>query len=473
VTYGTLLQERRRGLHAQIVDTIESLYADRLAEHVERLAHHAWHGAVWDKATTYLRQAGAKAKDRSGFRQAASSLEQAIGALDRRPKSDETHELAFDIRRELHDSLLMLGQLDRRLEVVRQMKELAEVLGDTSRLARALALTCNALTHLGQTEEAVRIGRRSVDLIGALDEPTSEMIARSYLGQAQWNSGAYREAAENLRRSIAALRVGSDTHRGIGPFPSVLYRHFLVVCLTELGEFDEATAISREAVRIAEVLDNPWSRTLAYKAMATVALLRGDTSRAVVVSAQGVDLCTTYDMIFLWPHLASLNGYAMALAGRHEDGVALMEGALKASLAMRLGQEETLRRAHASEGYLLAGRIDEARDTALGALEFAEQHGQHGFGARAHWVLGDVARLHPTLPADSAEHHYREALRRADERGMRPLAAHCHLGLGKMHLCTGAREQAHEQLTIATAMYREMNLTYWLEQAAAEMRRFG
>jgi hypothetical protein len=60
-------------------------YADRLAEHVERLAHYAWPGAAWD-TVTYLRQAGAKAKDRSGFRQAASSLEQAIGTLDQLPK---------------------------------------------------------------------------------------------------------------------------------------------------------------------------------------------------------------------------------------------------------------------------------------------------------------------------------------------------------------------------------------------------
>jgi predicted ATPase len=60
VTYGSLLQERRRGLHAHIMHTIESLYGDRLAERVDRLAHHAWHGAVWDKAVTYLRRRARK-----------------------------------------------------------------------------------------------------------------------------------------------------------------------------------------------------------------------------------------------------------------------------------------------------------------------------------------------------------------------------------------------------------------------------
>jgi class 3 adenylate cyclase/tetratricopeptide (TPR) repeat protein len=472
VTYASLLQERRRGVHARIVETIESLYGDRLAERVEQLAHHAWHGAVWNKAATYLRQAGAKAVDRSGFREAVSSLEQALRALDRLPKSGEMQELAFDIRRELLDPLLM--QLDRRVEVVHEMKELAEVLGDTSRLVRALARTSNVLTHLGQTEMAVRNGRRSVELTSALSDPTLEMEARSHLGQAQLSSGAYEEAAANLRWGIAVLGVETDRRPlGYGPFPSVLYRHFLVGCLTQLGEFDEATTVSREAVRIAEALDNPWSRALAYNAVAMLAVQRGDTSRAVAVAGRGLDLCNAYDMKFLWPRLASLSGYAMTLTGRFEDGVALMESALQASLAMRLAQDEAIRRAHASEGYLLAGRIREARDTALGALEFAEQHGQHGSGAWAHRLLGDIARLHPSLLPDSAAHHYREALRRADERGMRPLIAHCHLGLGKMHLRGGALEQAHEQLTIATTMYREMNMTYWLEQAEAEMRQFG
>jgi tetratricopeptide (TPR) repeat protein len=474
VAYGSLVQERRRGLHAHIMETIESLYGDRLTERVEQLAHHAWHGAVWNKAVTYLRQAGAKATERSGFREAISSLEQALRALDRLPQTPQMQELAFDIRRELFDPHLMLGQFDRRLEVLPHMKELAEVLGDTSRLARALALTCNALIHLGRIDEAVQTGLRSVELAVTLDDPTSEAMARSHLGQAQFESGACTEAAVNARRSIAALRVESDrTRLGYGSFPSVLYRQFLVLCLTELGEFNEATAVSREAVQIAEALDNPWSRALAYNAMATVAVQRGDTSRAVAVAAQGVDLCSTFDLTFSWPRLASLNGYAMVLAGRYEDGIALMEGALQASLAMHYGQEEALRRVRASEGYLLAGRIQEARDTAFRALEFADQHGQHGYSAWARRVLGDIARLHPLILPGSAEHHYREALRRADERGMRPLSAHCQFGLGTFYRSAGEAGRAREHLAQAMELYSDMGMASWLDKAEAEMRQLA
>ena len=51
---------------------------------------------------------------------------------------------------------------------------------------------------------------------------------------------------------------------------------------------------------------------------------------------------------------------------------------------------------------------------------------------------------------------------------MRPLA-HCHLGLGKLARRTGQREQAHEHLRTATTMSREMDMRFWLEQAAVAM----
>ena len=82
-------------------------------------------------------------------------------------------------------------------------------------------------------------------------------------------------------------------------------------------------------------------------------------------------------------------------------------------------------------------------------------------------LAGDVAS---TGGAEDAEGYYREALALADELGMRPLVAHCHLGLGKLYRRTDKREQAREYLTTATTMYRDMGMTYWLEQAEVEMR---
>jgi hypothetical protein len=102
------------------------------------------------------------------------------------------------------------------------------------------------------------------------------------------------------------------------------------------------------------------------------------------------------------------------------------------------------------------------------ALQYSPSH--PGFAAHAQHLLGDIA-THPEGPdADSGEVHYRRARSLAEPRHMRPLVAHCRLGLGKLYRRTDKREQAQEHLATATAMYREMDMTYWLEKAEVEMK---
>src|SRR5262249_13401044 len=125
VAYGSLLQGRRRALPVRIVETIERAYPDRLAAHVERLAHHAFLGEDWAKAVTYLQQAGAKAFARSVHREAVRCFEQALTALTHLPVSRETLEQAIDLRFDLRNALLPLVEWGRIEEYLRE----AEALG--------------------------------------------------------------------------------------------------------------------------------------------------------------------------------------------------------------------------------------------------------------------------------------------------------------------------------------------------------
>src|SRR5215813_14132964 len=95
VAYGSVLHERRRDLHARLVEAIETLHPDRLSEQVERLAQHALRGEVWAKAVAYHRQAAAKAVARAANREAVTWLEQALEALSHLPESPEPRELAI------------------------------------------------------------------------------------------------------------------------------------------------------------------------------------------------------------------------------------------------------------------------------------------------------------------------------------------------------------------------------------------
>jgi tetratricopeptide (TPR) repeat protein len=120
---------------------------------------------------------------------------------------------------------------------------------------------------------------------------------------------------------------------------------------------------------------------------------------------------------------------------------------------------------------LVLGRLSEAQQMVERAVE--HPHLSLGWWAYALHLLGDIATHPDRFDAERGEAHYHQALSLAEERGMRPLVAHCHLGLGKLYRRTGKLEQAREHLTTATAMYREMGMTYWLEQAEMEMAERG
>jgi tetratricopeptide (TPR) repeat protein len=117
---------------------------------------------------------------------------------------------------------------------------------------------------------------------------------------------------------------------------------------------------------------------------------------------------------------------------------------------------------------LLLGRMDEARRLADRAVKSSTS--QPGFAAHALHLLGDIASHPDGFDLQTGEAYYRQALTIAEPRDMRPLVGHCHHGLGKLYLHTGSCQKAQEHLNLATTLYREMEMTYWLEQAQAQLR---
>jgi tetratricopeptide (TPR) repeat protein len=125
--------------------------------------------------------------------------------------------------------------------------------------------------------------------------------------------------------------------------------------------------------------------------------------------------------------------------------------------------------AYLGEAHLLADRRHDAVAVARRALDLAQQQKERGNEAWVLRLLGDIAAHADPPDPESAEGHYTQALARADDLGMRPLAAHCHLGLGKLFHRTGDRAKAADHLTTAATMYREMDMGFWLEKAEAEL----
>jgi tetratricopeptide (TPR) repeat protein len=133
--------------------------------------------------------------------------------------------------------------------------------------------------------------------------------------------------------------------------------------------------------------------------------------------------------------------------------------------------EHALRVAALSEAFLLDGRTDDAFQTAQRALDLSRAHKEQGHEAWALRLLGEIAAQRDPPDGDKAEASYRQALALAGKLRMRPLMAHCHLGLGTLYTNVGQREQACAELSAALDLYRAMDMTFWLSRAEAALAR--
>jgi class 3 adenylate cyclase/tetratricopeptide (TPR) repeat protein len=404
VAYGSLLHERRREVHTRIVDTLERLHPDRLAEHAARLAHHAFRGEAWDKALAYLSQQSEMAASRS-------SLDAVLG-VDAGTGSAESA-----------GALWWSGEYARALEV-------------------------------GQRDLAVGANFRNFGM---------SIVAMCRLGQAHHTLGDFPRSAEFLRGPLAQLQGDLEhEHFGMASLPAVFARAWLAWSLAEVGSFDEGVAVGEEAVAIADKADHAYSRALAAWGLGTLYTVRGDVERAITLLERGLVVTRIGDFAILFPFIAAPLGSAYALAGRVSDGVALLEPAIRQAVSMDLKAHHALRLTWLGEAFLRGGHIERAREQATQAVALAERQGERASHAYALRFLGDVARLQEPPDLQAAISKQREALRIATALGMRPLVARCQLDLAAAHQLVGAREEAQAERDASMETFRELGMSSWL-----------
>jgi tetratricopeptide (TPR) repeat protein len=458
VAYNSLLLERRRGLHARLVGALEALAPERVAEQVERLAQHALRGEVWDKAVTYCQQAGARAWDRAAFREAVAAFEQALQALAHLAEPGDTRGLALDLRLDLARPLNALGENRRHLALLGEAEALARALDDRARLGRVLGMMALVLRRTGDYDDAMAAGRQALELAAELGDSALQAQASHRLGQVYWAIGDFGRAAELWRRNVEAADQESGTPRTDVRIQS---QAWLARILGTLGAFAEGRGHGEEALRLAALEGRGDTSIIAHHHLGYLYLAQGDLEHAIQVLDPGLALCRACgNRNDLRGIVASL-GYAYALQGRLAEGRALLKEVISTGVRL-IGQV-------LSEVCRLAGRGEEAWQHARQALDLARQQKARGNEALALHQLG-VVHAHADPPdAAQAEAHYQQALALAEELGMRPLVAHCHLGLGRLYGWTGQQEQARTALATAIDLYRAMDMTFWLPQAEAAL----
>jgi class 3 adenylate cyclase/tetratricopeptide (TPR) repeat protein len=461
VAYAAILREQRRATDARIVEVAETLYGDRLTEHVERLASHALRGEEWAKAERYATEAGQKAASRRAHREAVTWFERALSALERLPDRPEQQARVVDLRLHIRDSLLALGDFAGIPVHLRQAERIADALGDLGRQSAVAVAFAHWLWATNEFQQGRAVGLLALDRATRAGDRIRRRGACFVLGEIHHALGDYEQAIVYFVQNIDQ-EAGDETMRrrlSGAAIPAVVNRRWLAMSLAEVGRFAEGITFATEAVALSEAMDQPYSLLNALVGLGFALTKQGEFVRAIPVLERAREVSNGLG-VRLWQANAIALATAYGLTGRSVEATQL------------LADPQITPHAHTgspAESWLLSGDLDEAGRMAERELEIARAQNLRAQEASALHVLGEIARSREPGNMDESESHLSRALVLAEALGMRPLTAHCHAGLAKLYRQTGRRAQWHEHVVTATAMYRDMGMTYWLERTQAEL----
>jgi class 3 adenylate cyclase/tetratricopeptide (TPR) repeat protein len=458
--YDSLLKSRRQQLHARIAKVLVERFPTMVENLPELVARHLTEAGLTSAAIGYWRKAGQLASRRSANLEAVKFFDQAVDLLALLPEGPSTLEQAFDIRLELRPALVQLSEIRRALKRLREAEHIAERLNEDHRRGLVYALTTNVHSLLGHLDEACASGTRALTLARQLEDLELRIPATTYLEHPHFLRGEYVRVIELATENLAALPPDrAQEYFGLTAPPSVYDRLWLVMSLAQLGRFAEAAQYEVEASRFAKPAQHAFTAGLAHWAKSTLHLLKGEWPKA---------------RLAIEPRAVTSSAWVLAQLGEATEALRrLSEAEEVVDREAEMGIVQFTGWAYQALGRaaLLLGRFEHAQRLGDRAVKLS-QH-QHGFAAHALHLLGDIASDCNQFDAKSATAHYRKALALAEPRGMRPLVAHCHLGLGNLCRRTGERERAREHLNVTTTMYRDMGMRFWLEKAEAEMGQLG
>jgi tetratricopeptide (TPR) repeat protein len=393
-------------------------------------------------------------------------FEQALDALGLLPEGADTVPQAIDLRIELRDWLLPLGELDRLAAYAREAERLATRLDDPRRLAVVNGHLAHYHWTIGEQGRAIEYANRMLAIGGRMDDPSLLTAGRFYLGEACHAVGDVQRAVEVLREN-AALTGDRMVERLAGPgLVPIMSRIWSAFALSELGRFDEAIIMLEEALPAVEALEHPYSLMRVHFGIGVVHLARGRLEHAVPALERAAALVDRWDIALDRQGNASALGIAYVLSGCPDKGLPLLERSVERLFPPR---SSSLLSRRLGEGYVLCGRRDEALAWARSSLDHARQRGGRGDEAWALLLLADVMARPPALDHDHAVTLYEDARARAEGLGMRPLVARCHLALGLLHARSGDAARATAELGLAVERMRSMDLGLWRAQAEAAL----
>ncbi|MEE8163087.1 MAG: hypothetical protein V3T92_03595, partial [Anaerolineae bacterium] len=468
VAYNSLLAERRRTLHARTVDVIESVYADRLVEHVERLAHHGLRGEVWDRAVKYLHQAGARTATRSAYREALVYFEQALDALGHLPESRETIEQAIAIRIDLGPALIARRgySVPEVEETYTEAQELCQQLGDTPQLFPVLWGLSRVYNSSGKLHMAQMIGEQLLSLAQHGQDSGLLLEAHHTLWAISFDLGQLASAQAHTEQGIALYDPDQHRHHAFlygGHDPGVCCHTHAARALWLLGYPDQALHRVRDGLALARELSHPFSLGNALEYTAWVHQHRGEQQAVEELAEAIITLGTEQGFSRHVGNGTILRGQVLVERGQWKQGIVQM----RQGAGLWKGRQQIYSDALLASAYGEGGQIKEGLNEVAETLARIHKTGIRVYEAEVHRIKGELL-LRQAVPAEEqAETCFQQAMEVARGQRAKSLELRVGMSLSRLWRNQGKKDEARKLVQEIYGWFIEGFDTGDLKQAKA------
>jgi class 3 adenylate cyclase/tetratricopeptide (TPR) repeat protein len=336
VAYNSVLAERRKILHQRTGAAIEALYAERIEDHVNALAHHYGRSADVNKAIAFLQLAARQCALRSADHQAITYLDHALELLNALPDTDERdrQELALQIAK--GDSLYVSAGFaaDETGRVYGRARQLCARFGDKTQLFSVLLGLRLFHRYRLELETSRQLEEQLVEIAEELKSPAMLAVAHGTLGTSLLWMGELVGAREYLQRARNEARSIGGTSLELRDYNQLAAGwSFLAWSQAVLGFFDQAAKTARQAMAWAEHLARPFPLAVALLYVSELDQLSGNVDAAYDHSARAFSIATEYGFTPMASMAAVIQGWAHCWRGQVESGIAEMRRGIHAAEA--------------------------------------------------------------------------------------------------------------------------------------------
>jgi predicted ATPase len=452
VSYGSLLQDRRRAHHGRIVAAIEKLYSNRISEQIELLAHHAFRGELWEKAVDYLHQAGKKAARRSATREAIAYFEQALEALKHLPEDHSTIEKAINIRVDLGPALVSTKGFPATEveENYTRARVLCEQFGETPQLFPVLW----GLARMHDTRGELRIGRglgeQLLTLAQRAQDPALLLEAHHELWANLSALGELSAARTHTEQGFALYDSQQHKHHAFlygGHDPGVCSGYHAAEVLWLLGYPEQALRRSRESLALARELAHPSTMANVLFFAAWFHYHRGEWQIFQARVEEGMTLATERGFSRWLAQGTFLQGWLLVEQEQKQAGIAKMVEALATERAgIGLARWNALFAASLAEAYGRTGQIGEGLNVVNEELANRRVTECCCYEAELHRIKGELLLTQTAGHEGEAEACLQNALKIARGQSAKSLELRATMSMSRLWQRQGKKAEARTSL---------------------------